>query len=141
MKKIINFKGQDVTLASNALTPFLYTQIFHEDFMRVIVGFRGVASKHSKTNENGESVVDVDGMTDDEIAELTKRSESFAKMAFIMAKQAEIGEAARLVNLDTIDFYEWLSEIEPQAFGSADVISGILELWNGNSKTTTNQKN
>lgn len=129
MLKIINMKGKDVTCACNALTPFLYTQIFHEDFMRVIIGFRGFAGKDAKN------------LSDDDIAELTKRSQAFAKLAFIMAKQAELKDAAKLTALTDLDFYTWLSEIEPQAFQAPEVMSSIIGLWQGNSETTATAKN
>lgn len=129
MIKNINLKGKDVPCACNALTPFLYTEIFHEDFMRVIIGFRGFSGKG------------VDDMTDDDIGELTKRSTAFAKMAFVMAKQYEIKEAAKLMTLSEVDFFTWLSEIEPQAFQAPDVMTSIISLWQGNTETTAQQKN
>lgn len=129
MKRTINLKNKSVECACNALTPFLFTQIFHEDFLRAIVGFRGYAGKDTNT------------LTDDEVAELTKRTEVFSKLAFIMAKQAEIKDAKALMDLSLVDFYEWLSDIEPQAFSDAVVMTELLALWQGNSNTTVESKN
>lgn len=129
MKKNVNLKGKTIECACNALTPFLFTQIFHEDFLRAIIGFRGYAGK------------DANILTDDEVAELSKRTEVFSKLCFVMAKQAEIKDAKALMDLSIADFYIWLSDIEPQAFSDAEVMTVLLALWQGNTDTTVESKN
>lgn len=129
MQKTINIGGKDTLCTCNALTPYLYTQIFRKDFLTQIMGFRNMAGKTAET------------INDNDVSEISKRTAAFAEMAFVFAKQAEIKTAAELVKLTEIDFYNWLANFEQGAFMNAETMTEILSLWQGNTAGTTESKN
>ena len=129
MQKMLNISGKDTLCACNALTPYLYTQIFGKDFLSQVTGMRSFSGK--KTED----------MTEADIAEITKRSLTFGEIAFVFAKQAEIKEAAELVKLTKTDYFNWLSDKEPGTFTDARLMADLLALWSGNTTTTTESKN
>lgn len=130
MKKIIRIGEQEIDCISNALTPFLYTEIFKKDFMIMIASF--LKFKGKKREE----------YTPEDLAFVSKRTSMFAEICFVYAKQAEETDVSKLVALDRNDFFAWLSTIEKaNAFTDSEVINSIIELWIGNIETTTDSKN
>lgn len=131
MKSIIKISNKDVECVCNAATPILYTEIFKEDFLTNMMSF---ARYQGKKPED---------FTPDDLAFVSRRSVMFTKVAFIFAKQAEFGDdVEKLESLTRSDFLKWLSTFdESNAFTSGEVLSGILQLWLGNSTTLTESKN
>lgn len=129
MKTEIKIGGKDVTLLSNALTPFVYTEIFHKDFMRVLMSFRTFDIKPAND------------YTDDELAFVLQRAGTFSEIAFIMAQQANGKTAAELVVLTRVDYLEWLTNFESNAFLEPDVILTILSAWQGQAEGGIASKN
>lgn len=114
--------NKEIKCASNALTPILYRQIFKKDFLKELSGFLALRGKKSED------------YTEEDLNTVSERSEAFTRLAFVMAKQAEIEKASNLVKLTEIDFFEWLSGFEPLAFSAPDVVTNILRIWRGNSE-------
>lgn len=130
MKKDLHIGNQTITCVCNALTPFLFTEIFHKDFLTTISEFMKFRKK--KPEE----------YTAEDLAFVSARTSTFAEIAFIFAKQAEFEDVERLLELSRLDFYKWLSSVEEaRAFSSGVVLREILELWLGNTQTTTESKN
>lgn len=122
MKNEITIDNKTFEMASNALTPILYRQIFKKDFLREITGFKSLKGKKA------------DDYTEDDIDNFSRRSEAFSRIAFVMAKQAEISVAAELVKLTELDYLTWLSDFKNQAFTDAEVLTKILAIWQGNAE-------
>lgn len=122
MNREITISGNNVKMASNALTPILYRQIFKKDFLKEITGL--VSLKDKKAEDYSE----------EDINEVSSRSEAFARLGFVMAKQAELEKASDLVKLTETDYFEWLSGFEAQAFTGASMMTSILLLWKGNAE-------
>lgn len=122
MLREIKINDQTISMASNAFTPILYRQIFKKDFLREIVSLRKLKGK--KTTE----------MTDSEVSETTDKLSLFTELAFVMAKQAELKQADKLVALTMMNYYEWLEEFEASDFKDPKIMSQIIALWQGNAK-------
>lgn len=122
MNREITISGKSVKMASNALTPILYRQIFKKDFLKEITGL--VSLKDKKAEDYSE----------EDVNEVSSRSEAFARLGFVMAKQAELEKASDLVKLTETDYFEWLSGFEAQAFTGASTMTAILILWKGNAE-------
>lgn len=130
MKKTIKIGSKDVTLECNALTPFLFTEIFHKDFLTCISEFMRFQKK--KPEE----------YTDEDLKFVAARTNVFAEIAFVLAKQAETDDVEKLTGLSKTDFYIWLSTIdEARAFSSGVVLREVIELWLGNTHTNVESKN
>lgn len=129
MKNEIKIGDKRVVLTANALTPFIYTEVFKKDFLRVLMSFKTLEGK-SPTE-----------YTDEELAFIVGRTTSFAEIAFVMAKQGEGKTAAELVELTRGDFLEWLTGFEPNDFTNAVVISDILTTWQGQAVGAIESKN
>lgn len=130
MKNEIKIGDKSVTLVSNALTPFAYTEIFKKDFLRVLMSFNSLKDKK------------VEEYTDDDLAFVVSRASTFAEIAFVMAKQGEGKTAAELVGYNRGDFMTWLSEFDDtNAFMSGEVLSGVLATWQGQAVGTVESKN
>jgi len=66
--------------------------------------------------------------------------EAWRKMAFVMVKQAEIGEQELLdCKATEKDFVEWLMQFEPLEF--ADIITAAAELYSKQEKPKSRPKN
>ena len=130
MKNEIKIGDKSVTLVSNALTPFAYTEIFHKDFLKVLMSFYSLKDKNPEE------------YTDDDLAFVVARAHTFAEIAFVMAKQGEGKTAAQLVNLGRADFLTWLAEFDDaNAFMSGEVLGGVLATWQGQAVGTVESKN
>lgn len=122
MRDTITIKDKTINVASNALTPILYRQIFKKDFLKEIAGFMALRGKKASD------------YTEEDINTVNERSEAFSRLAFIMNKQAEIETAADLVKLTDVDYYTWLCGFENQSFSTPDVLTKILAVWKGNAE-------
>ena len=121
MKGTITVKDKTIDLVSNALTPILYRQIFHKDFLREISEFKKLKGKKRED------------YTEEDLEIITSRYETFSRLAFVMAKQAEIKETARLVNLGINNYYEWLMQFETNDMNDPHVMGDLLAIWSGNA--------
>lgn len=122
MKRNIKIGAQDVEMASNAFTPILFRQIFKKDFIREITSVRKLAGKKAEE------------LSDEEISMASDKTELFTQLAFVMAKQAELVKADKLVALTQMDFYEWLTGYEAGDFREPAAMNAIISLWQGNSE-------
>ena len=92
MKGIVKIGEKEVGMVANAASPYIYKQVFHEDFLTKL------QAKEPETD-------------------------LFQKMAYIMAKQAELPNLSDLMKLTEQGFYEWLLQFE-----SMDVLYSIEEI-------------
>jgi len=122
MLRTIKIDEKEIQMASNAFTPILYRQIFKKDFIHEITSLRKLVGKTAKT------------MTNSEIGEASDKTELFIQLAFVMAKQAELKTPDKLLELNLMSYYEWLTEFEPGAFQNPDTMKQIINLWRGNSE-------
>lgn len=129
MKNEIKLGGVDVKLVSNALTPFVYTEIFRKDFFRVLLALRTLENKDAKT------------YTDEDFGLVLSRMGSLSEAAFVMAKQGEGLTAAELVQLSHVDYLEWLAGFEADAFQDGATIQAILKTWQGQAVGDVDAKN
>lgn len=105
MVKTITIDDKEIKLAANAATPFRYRQMFKKDLLQIL---------------GNEEKAEAEGV------------ETISELAFIMAKQAEGADMARLAE---DEFYTWLEGFGPMAFiESAEEILGI---YTASEKTTT----
>ena len=94
MQGFVKIGEKEVGMVANAASPYIYKQVFHEDFLTKL------QAKEPETD-------------------------LFQKMAYIMAKQAEIEKMSDLMKLNEQGFYEWLMQFE-----SMDVLYAIDEISN-----------
>lgn len=95
MKGTVTIGDKEVGMVANAATPYIYKNVFHEDFLR-------------------------------KLQEKTPDTDLFERMAFIMAKQAEIEKMSELMKLTEQGFYEWASQFEPmELLYATDEVSKI----------------
>lgn len=130
MKKTIRFGDKEVECVCNALTPFLYTEMFNKDFLTNMTSFMKFQNKKASD------------YTAEDLAFVSKRTNMFAEIAFVFAKQGEESDVSKLVNLSKTDFYSWLSGIsDARAFSQGETLKDLIDLWLGNTETTTESKN
>lgn len=129
MKRTIEIDNKKIEMASNALTPLAYTEIFKNDFMRVILGFRPLIG------------VKPEDYTEEQLALSNARAGKFSELAFVFAKQAELKEAAAIMELTKRDYYNWLANFGTNAFKDVNVINDLLALWLDNANNNVEQKN
>ena len=122
MLRTIKIDEKEIQMASNAFTPILYRQIFKRDFIREITSLRKLAGKTAKT------------MTDSELGEAADKTELFTQLAFVMAKQAELKTASKLMELNLMSYYEWLTDFEAGSFQNPETMKQIVNLWRGNAE-------
>lgn len=122
MLRTIKIDEKEVPMAANAFTPVLYRQIFKTDFIHEITSLRKLAGKTAQT------------LTDSEISQASDKTELFTQLAFVMAKQAELKVVDKLLEINHISYYEWLSEFEPGAFKNPETMKQIINLWRGNAE-------
>lgn len=128
MQKIINIANKEIACSCNALTPLLYTEIFGKDFLRSVMSLNKY--KNAKVTEDNA----------EENVEVIQKTMMFSEMTFVMNKQAEIKNAADLVKLTKVDYYNWLSDFPQGAFG-VDVMTEVLSLWQGQTTQHVESKN
>ena len=112
MVKTIQIGGGEVTLAANAATPYRFKQVFNEDLFQIF------AATRNKTEEENASLTD-----------------TVAKLAFIMCKQAE---KADMNMVSMVDFFDWL-----EGFGPMDLVFAgeeIMNFYNSSTKGSVEAK-
>lgn len=122
MLRTIKIDEKEIPMAANAFTPVLYRQIFKVDFIHEITSLRKLAGKTAQT------------LTDSEISQASDKTELFTQLAFVMTKQAELKVVDKLLEINHISYYEWLSEFEPGAFKNPETMKQIINLWKGNAE-------
>lgn len=122
MLRTIKIDEKEIQMASNAFTPILYRQIFKVDFIHEITSLRNLVGKTAKT------------LTNSELEQASDKTELFTQLAFVMAKQAELKVVDKLMEINRMSYYEWLTEFEPGAFQNPETMKQIINLWRGNAE-------
>lgn len=122
MLRTIKIDEKEIQMASNAFTPILYRQIFKKDFIREITSLRKLAGKTAKA------------MTDEELGQVSDKTELFTQLAFVMAKQAELKTPDKFMELNLMSYYEWLTDYEAGSFNNPETMKQIINLWRGNAE-------
>lgn len=158
MKTTIDVNGKTLELANNAFTPILYRQIFHKDFLalfstmisrnkEVISKARALTSVKAEL-DNGEiskeefieKYSEIDFQESD-LKIIDERADLISEITFIMNKQAQIEEAAKLVKLTEFDYYDFLSEFDRNSLRSAEIINKIISFWQNGTAGKVDSKN
>lgn len=105
--------GKETAMLANAASPYLFKQIFHEDFLLIT---------RKMTEEKDQAVSDATA------------SDVFMRMGYVMAMQAE-HMPAELSKLNWDTFYDWLGEFEPNAVLMA--IGDIANVYRGQENMTS----
>lgn len=111
MYGVIKIGDKDVPMLCMASSDIYYRQIFHEDAIKL------------QTKEGTD--------TGDQINFLIR-------MAFVMAKYAELKDRKAMLKLNEDAFLEWLDQFERGAFYAA--FEKILKLYEGQSVTASDAK-
>lgn len=122
MKKTITIGTESVECVVNAFTPVLYRQIFHKDFLAEIQTLTKLKAKS------------VDEYTEEDLEMASDRTMAMARMAFVMKEQASGKPIPVLVNLTEVNFFEWLSTFESDAFQDVKTLTMIMALWKANTQ-------
>lgn len=104
MLKTVTIDGTEMEFAANAATPFRYKQIFQKDLLQIL-------GNEEKAQQEG--------------------VEAVTQLAYIMAKQAEKADMAKL-SID--DFISWLEGFSPMAF--VENAEEILNVYMDSTSTT-----
>lgn len=158
MKTTINVGSKTLELANNAFTPILYRQIFKKDFLALfssmITKNKDVINKALKlqavkaefdekkiTREEFLQKYSEIGFDSGDLAIVDERADLMSEIAFVMAKQAEIEEASKLIQLTSLDYYNFLSQFDKNDLRSAAVINELIAFWQGNTVSKVEAKN
>lgn len=158
MKTTINVGSKTLELANNAFTPILYRQIFKKDFLALfssmITKNKDVINKALKlqsvkaefdekkiTREEFLQKYSEIGFDSNDLSIVDERADLMSEIAFIMAKQAEIAEASKLIQLTSLDYYDFLSQFDKNDLRSAAVINELIAFWQGNTVSKVEAKN
>ena len=104
MLKTVTIDGNEIEFAANAATPFRYKQIFQKDLLQIL-------GNEEKAQQEG--------------------VEAVTQLAYIMAKQAEKADMAKL-SMD--DFITWLEGFSAMAF--VENAEEILNVYMDSTSTT-----
>lgn len=158
MKTTINVGSKTLELANNAFTPILYRQIFKKDFLALfssmITKNKDVINKALKlqsvkaefdekkiTREEFLQKYSEIGFDSGNLSIVDERADLMSEIAFVMAKQAEIEEASKLIQLTSLDYYNFLSQFDKNDLRSAAVINELIAFWQGNTVSKVEAKN
>ena len=158
MKTTINVGSKSLELANNAFTPILYRQIFKKDFLALfssmITKNKDVINKALKlqavkaefdekkiTREEFLQKYSEIGFDSGDLSIVDERADLMSEIAFVMAKQAEIEEASKLIQLTSLDYYNFLSQFDKNDLRSAAVINELIAFWQGNTVSKVEAKN
>lgn len=158
MKTTINVGSKTLELANNAFTPILYRQIFKKDFLALfssmITKNKDVINKALKlqsvkaefdenkiTREEFLQKYSEIGFDSGDLSIVDERADLMSEIAFVMAKQAEIEEASKLIQLTSLDYYNFLSQFDKNDLRSAAVINELIAFWQGNTVSKVEAKN
>lgn len=158
MKTTINVGSKTLELANNAFTPILYRQIFKKDFLALfssmITKNKDVINKALKlqavkaefdekkiTREEFLQKYSEIGFDSGDLSIVDERADLMSEIAFVMAKQAEIAEASKLIQLTSLDYYNFLSQFDKNDLRSAAVVNELIAFWQGNTVSKVEAKN
>lgn len=158
MKTTINVGSKTLELANNAFTPILYRQIFKKDFLSLFASMisrnKEVVAKALKVQAlkaelDGEKITKEEylqkfadvGFDPEDYSIIDEKADLMSELAFIMAKQAEIAEASKLIQLTSLDYYDFLSQFDKNDLRSAAVINELIAFWQGNTVSKVEAKN
>lgn len=158
MKTTINVGSKSLELANNAFTPILYRQIFKKDFLSLFASMisrnKEVVAKALKVQAlkaelDGEKITKEEylqkfadvGFDPEDYSIIDEKADLMSELAFIMAKQAEIAEASKLIQLTSLDYYDFLSQFDKNDLRSAAVINELIAFWQGNTVSKVEAKN
>lgn len=158
MKTTINVGSKTLELANNAFTPILYRQIFKKDFLALfssmITKNKDVINKALKlqsvkaefdekkiTREEFLQKYSEIGFDSGDLSIIDERADLMSEIAFVMAKQAEIAEASKLIQLTSLDYYNFLSQFDKNDLRSAAVVNELIAFWQGNTVSKVEAKN
>lgn len=158
MKTTINVGSKTLELANNAFTPILYRQIFKKDFLALFASMisrnKEVVAKALKVQAlkaelDGEKITKEEylqkfadvGFDPEDYSIIDEKADLMSELAFIMAKQAEIAEASKLIQLTSLDYYDFLSQFDKNDLRSAAVINELIAFWQGNTVSKVEAKN
>lgn len=99
MFKKLTIDGKEIELAANAATPFRYKQVFQKDLLQIL-------GNEEKAEKEG--------------------VEAVTQLAFIMAKQAEKADMAKLT---TDEFLAWLEDFSAMTFveNAEDILNVYMD--------------
>lgn len=158
MKTTISVGSKTLELANNAFTPILYRQIFKKDFLALfssmITKNKDIINKALKlqsvkaefdekkiTREEFLQKYSEIGFDSDDLSIIDERADLMSEIAFVMAKQAEIAEASKLIQLTSLDYYDFLSQFDKNDLRSAAVVNELIAFWQGNTVSKVEAKN
>lgn len=158
MKTTINVGSKTLELANNAFTPILYRQIFKKDFLSLFASMisrnKEVVAKALKVQAlkaelDGEKITKEEylqkfadvGFDPEDYSIIDEKADLMSELAFVMAKQAEIEEASKLIQLTSLDYYNFLSQFDKNDLRSAAVINELIAFWQGNTVSKVEAKN
>ena len=113
MKKTITIGGEPMEFEASAMTDHMYDKIFGGNLTYIM--------SHLENNQD-------------------KAPDIIRKMAFVMAKRAELGGWKKVEDLTLEDFYNWLDDIDSYELESEDVSQELLAVYSNNKMTTVNPK-
>lgn len=111
MYAVIKIGDRDVPMLCMASSDIYYRQIFHEDAIKL------------QTRENVDTADQINFIT---------------RMAFVMAKYAELKERKEMMKLNEDAFLDWLDQFDRADFYAA--FESILRLYEGQSVTASDAK-
>lgn len=150
MNTEIKIGSKNLKIASNALTPILYRQIFGKDFLllfsQIMTKNRGLIDKalglrKSKAafdageidTEEYLNKINESAFTEEELSFINERADIMGELAFVMAKQAELEAVDKLLKLTINDYYIFLSEFDSNDLRAPEVIGTLTNFWQGNT--------
>lgn len=113
-----------IPMKSNAATPWRFKQIFHQDLL-----------KELNRLSNKINTEKAEKLNDDETNAGLDMSDIWIKVGFIMAMQASDIHYSKI---NEESFYKWLEQFENGE--PSEAMEDIVDLWNGNAKTSTEPK-
>lgn len=121
MNRDITIGKETIKCEANALTPILYRQIFHRDFLREMQDLTALKGKTTET------------FTDKDLELYLDKQDAFSRLAFLMASQGAGMPVPELAKLGELDYFSWLAKFEIGAFESPETLAAIIGLWRANA--------
>lgn len=129
MRTTITIGTQDVPMANSAFTAILYRQLFKKDFLQEMAQLTSLKDKKYADYTEAEKALSLT-ITD-----------SYSRIAFVMARQGQTNSIDELMKVSITDYYEWMNQFPPNAFQKPDTMAGIIAFWNGNARNDIESKN
>lgn len=147
MSKTIIIGDREIEFKASAATPILYKRAFKQDLTQELASY----AKNYKEAKRLQDKLNDEALESPEerLAAVTSSpefmtmtasaSELFPKLAYIMYLEANEEQRNIFGKLSEEHFIMWLSGFEPQDLQSH--YSEFMQIWNGNMKSTSKQKN